>query len=79
MFQFELHPHIGEIRTDILVYEKGGVIKHIKTPARVKVELPDFDKMKCVMMWNRVKYFFENWTDSCLSVFVHLTWFGISL
>ena len=30
VFQFELHPHIGEIRTDILVYEKGGVIKHIK-------------------------------------------------
>ena len=41
MFQFELHPHIGEIRTDILVYEKVGVIKHIKAPARVKVELPD--------------------------------------
>ena len=41
MFQFELHPHIGEINTDILVSEKGGVIKHIKAPARVKVELPD--------------------------------------
>ena len=27
MFQFELHPHIGEIHTDILVYEKGGIIK----------------------------------------------------
>ena len=26
----ELHPHICEIRTDILVYEKGWVIKHIK-------------------------------------------------
>ena len=38
MFQFELHPHIGKIRTEILVYEKGGVIKHIK--ARVKVQLP---------------------------------------
>ena len=44
MFQFELHPHIGEIRTDILVYEKGGVIKNIKAPARVKVELPDLRK-----------------------------------
>ena len=36
MFQFESYPHIGEIRMDILVYEKGGVIKHIKAPARVK-------------------------------------------
>ena len=44
MFQFELHPYIGEIRTDILVYEKGGVIKHIKAPARVKVEPPDLWK-----------------------------------
>ena len=35
MFQFELHPHIGEIRTEILVYEEGGVIKHIKATARV--------------------------------------------
>ena len=41
MFQFELHQHIGEIRIDILVYGKGGVIKHIKAPARVKVEFPD--------------------------------------
>ena len=42
MFQFELHPHIDEIHTDILVYENGGVTKHIKAPpARVKVELPD--------------------------------------
>ena len=41
MFQFELNPHIGEIRTDILVYEKGGEIKHFKAPARVKVEHPD--------------------------------------
>ena len=41
MFQFELHPHIGAICTDILVYEKGEVIKHIKAPAKVKVELTD--------------------------------------
>ena len=41
MYQFELHPHIGDIRTDILVYEKGRVIKYIKAPARVIGELPD--------------------------------------
>ena len=39
MFQFELHPHTGEIRTGILVYEKGGVIKHVEAPAINKVEL----------------------------------------
>ena len=33
-----MHPHIPEIRTEILVYEKGGVIKHIKVRAIVKVE-----------------------------------------
>ena len=44
MFQFELHPHIGEIRTDILLYEKGLVVKHIKAPERVNVELPDLWK-----------------------------------
>ena len=36
-----MHPHIGESRTEMLVYEKGGVIKHIKVPARVRDELPD--------------------------------------
>ena len=41
MFQLELHLPIGEIRTDILVYEKGGVIKHLKARVRVKVEFPD--------------------------------------
>ena len=25
MFQFVLHPHTGEIRSEILVYEKGGL------------------------------------------------------
>ena len=40
-FQFELHPHTGEIRTEILVYEKGGVIKHLKASAINKVELLD--------------------------------------
>ena len=41
MFQFELHPHTGEIRIGILVYEKGWVIKHVKAPAINKVELLD--------------------------------------
>ena len=39
MFQFELHPYTGEIRTKILVYEKVGVIKHVKAPAINKVDL----------------------------------------
>ena len=38
MFQFELQQCIGEIRTEILVYEKGGVKKHVKAPAINKVE-----------------------------------------
>jgi hypothetical protein len=41
MFQFELHPHTGEIRMKSLVYEKGGVIKHVEAPAIKKVELLD--------------------------------------
>ena len=41
MFQFELHPHTGEIRLEILVYEKGGVIKYVKAPAINKVEILD--------------------------------------
>ena len=41
MFQFELQPHIGGIHPKILWYEKGGIIKHIKAPANVTVELPD--------------------------------------
>ena len=41
MFPFELHQHVGEICTEILVYEKVGVKKQIKAPARVKVGLPD--------------------------------------
>ena len=35
---FEMHQHIGEICTKILVYDKGWVVKHIKAPARVKTE-----------------------------------------
>ena len=41
MFQFELHPQTGEIRTKSLVYEKGGVIKHVEEPAINKVDLLD--------------------------------------
>ena len=41
MLSFESHPPIPEIRTDILVYKKGGVIKHIKAPAIVEVEFTD--------------------------------------
>ena len=39
MFQFELHPHTGEIRPEIVVYEKGGIIKHVEAPAINKVDL----------------------------------------
>ena len=46
MFQFELHLHIGEICTDILVSGKGGVVKHIKESARVKVEISDLWQKK---------------------------------
>ena len=41
MFYFELHPHIHEIRTKILMYGKGGVVKYIKAPVIVKVEVTD--------------------------------------
>ena len=65
---------------DILGYNKGGVIRHIKAPARVKVELLDLKKKKkIVMMRNRVKYFFKHWNDRCMSFFVHMTQFRISL
>ena len=41
MLHFELHPHVPEIITKILVYEIGVLITHIKAPAVVKFELPD--------------------------------------
>ena len=41
MFQFELQPHTDEIHMEILVYKKGGVIKHVEAPAINKVELLD--------------------------------------
>ena len=37
LVSFDLHPHIGEISTEILVNDKGGVKKDIKAPARVTV------------------------------------------
>ena len=37
--------YIPDIRMDILMYEKGGVIKHLPTPAIVKVELIDLGKI----------------------------------
>ena len=75
MFQFELHPHTGEIRTEILVYETG-----VKAPAINKVELLDlWKKMDFVTMWNRVKYFITDRSTSCMSVLLSATWFGISL
>ena len=42
MFHLKLHPHIPEILTEMLWYEKGGVIKHIKARAIVKFELTNF-------------------------------------
>ena len=41
MFQFVLHPLTGDIHTEILVYEKAGVIKHVEAPVINKVELLD--------------------------------------
>ena len=41
MFQFQLHPHTSEIRTEIMVYEKGGVMKHVKATAMNKGDLLD--------------------------------------
>ena len=46
IYIYFLHKHIGEIHTTILGYDKGWVIKHIKAPARVKVELPNMCKNK---------------------------------
>ena len=44
MLNFELDPHIHEICTDILVYKKGGIIKHIQSPVIGKVDLTDLLK-----------------------------------
>ena len=41
IFHFGMHPRIPEIRIEILVNEKGGVIKHMKARATVKVEFTD--------------------------------------
>ena len=39
--RFWIAPLIPENTTDILVYEKGGVLKHINAPAIVKVGVSD--------------------------------------
>ena len=39
-----MHPHIGERCTKNSVNKKGRKIKHIKSPERVRVELPDLWK-----------------------------------
>ena len=38
---FELHPHIHEIHTEIFVYKKCVLITHIKAPAILKVKFTD--------------------------------------
>ena len=60
-----MHPHIGEIRTFILVYEKGGVKKRLKAPARVKVELPD--------LWKKFNVW---WCGIALFVNRYSQWYG---
>ena len=46
MLHFELHPYIPEIHKNMLVYEKGVLMKHIKTPERVKSNLLICDNLK---------------------------------
>ena len=41
MFNFCWHPPTPEIHTDVFFYKKGGVIKHIKAPVIVNMELTD--------------------------------------
>ena len=79
MFQFEIDSHTGETRTEILLYEKGGVMKYVKAPAINKVDLLDLWKKDLVTKWKRVKYFITNCSTSCMSVLLSATGFGISL
>ena len=72
MFQFKLHPHTGEIRMEIRVYGKGGVIKK-------KLSFLICEKMDLVTMWNRVQYFTTDCSTSCMSILLSATRFGISL
>ena len=53
----------------MLVYEKGGVIKHVEAPAINKVELLDCEKMELVTIWNRVKYLITDCSTNSMSVF----------
>ena len=56
---FELHPNIPEIHTHILLYAKGGVIKQIKAPEKVNVELTDlWEKNRTCDNEESVKIFF---------------------
>ena len=49
-----MHPHIPEIHTEIVVYARGGVIKHIKALAIIKVGLTDFENIVRMTMRNTV-------------------------
>ena len=44
MFQFELHPHVCEICTKMLVYKTGGGNKHIKALASLTAKLSELWK-----------------------------------
>ena len=74
MFQFEWHPHIGEIQTEIWVYEKGGVIKHVEVPA-IKLSFLICEKIDLVTMWNSVLVYYRvrNQFYDCLAV-GHKVW-----
>ena len=76
MFQFELLPHTGEIRTEILVYEKGGLIKHVKAPAINKVDLLDLGKKWTLWqcgIWLNILYQLQYHLYVCLTV-CHMVW-----
>ena len=61
IFHFGMHPRIPEIRIEILVNEKGGVIKHMKARAIVKVEFTDlWKKWIFLTRCNGVNYFITN-------------------
>ena len=69
MSNFELHPHIPEIRIYVLKYE----------PAILNVEFFSFVKKNPKTMRDRVKYFITSYDYIFMSVFVSATRFGKSL
>ena len=79
MFNFQLLPHILEIRKDILVYGEGWENKYIKAPAIVKVKHTYLWKIELVTVWNRVKYFITKCRILIVNKCVLLTGFGLSL